>query len=96
MDTDGYYVTNGMVYDPAGLLVARIPGRVDLATSAGLDVVRELERQRAENARLRRLLERAMPQVKCEGFSTDPCVRCQISRTVAGDARHVYPHDRVK
>jgi hypothetical protein len=43
-----YYVTNGMVYDPSDRLVARIPGPVDRATSAGLDVVNEINRLRDE------------------------------------------------
>lgn len=42
-----------------------------------------------------RLLERALPYVPCEGPSTDPCVRCQISRTVTGSSQHTYPNGTV-
>lgn len=32
--------------------------------------------------------------VKCNGPSTDSCLRCQIARTIGSEWDHIYPHDR--
>lgn len=47
----------------------------------------------AKIVELRELLLSAMLRLKCEGTSMDSCLRCEISHTLTGASRHIYPND---